>query len=84
MCIRDSAERMSQNPVYESLLPKNKTARNTRNTEVYQERFARSDRLYNSPLYAIRRLLNNTPNSDRFNNPDFVDLSHVFNDPDTN
>ena len=53
----------------------------TRHQKKYIEFFARTDRLYRSPLYKMRRILNQTPDSDRFNNPESIDLSHLFNDP---
>ena len=78
---RKFAEKASENPVYQHLFPKNLPSLNTRNPRLFQEKFARTDRLYKSPLYAMRRLLNKTPDSDRFNSPNLIDLSHVFNDP---
>ena len=53
----------------------------TRNRKHFKEKTARTDRLYRGPVYAMRRHLNSTPDSDRFNNPVSVDLSHLFNDP---
>ena len=75
------AERASTNPVYKSWFPLNEGRKGTRNRNVYLEKTARTDRLYKSPLYTMRRLLNGTPDIERFNNPMFVDLSHLFNDP---
>ena len=70
-----------KNPVYEAWFPLNRGRSGTRNRKIYQEKMATTDRLYNSPVYAMRRLLNGTPYHDRFNNPKYQDLSHIFNDP---
>ena len=79
--LRNFADKLAKNDNYSDLLPVNEQERFTRNRKQYKELHARTDRLYNSPLFAIRRLLNQTPASDRFNNPMHVDLSHIFNDP---
>ena len=75
------AEKMSSNPNYSRFFPLNQTAANTRHAKTYKEFFARTDRLYKNPLYAMCRLVNQTPDSDRYNNPLYEDLSHFFNDP---
>ena len=53
----------------------------TKNPKTYKESFAKTDRLYNSPIFTMRRALNNTPYHDRFNNPNYVNLDSLFNDP---
>ena len=75
------AEKASENDNYRHLFPKNISTVRTSNPKVYREEYARSDRLYNSPLFAMRRILNGTPPSDRYNNPNYLDLSHLFNEP---
>ena len=75
------AQKSSTNPQFMSWFPKNTNRSSQRSGKDYVEKFARSDRLYNSPLYAMRRALNNTPKNDRNSNPQFGDLSHIFNAP---
>ena len=75
------AENIVKNENYKDMFPLNEQERTTRNKKPYKEFYARIDRLYNSPLYALRRHLNQTPTIDRFNNPLLIDLSHLFNDP---
>ena len=70
-----------KNPVYAGWFPLNEGRLGTRNRKIYREKTATTDRLYNSPVYSMRRYLNGTPYHDRFNNPKYQDLSHVFNDP---
>ena len=54
------AKSVSKNPRYESWLPRTgNNARNTRNGKVYIVEFVRTTRLYNSPLFSMRRALNN-------------------------
>ena len=79
------AEKCLKSELYSDLFPKivHTSALTTRNRKTFVEKFARSDRLYKSPVYTMRRLLNNTPDIDRFNNPTEIDLSHLFNDPFT-
>ena len=75
------AKKTSENVNYKHLFPKNTSSVRTRHSKLFKEEFARTDRLYNSPVFAMRRALNNTPAHDRFNNPNYLDLSHIFNDP---
>ena len=77
------AQKIVKNPNYADLFPLNNSIQNTRRPKVYREIFAKTDRLYNSPLYAMRRFLNQTPEHSRFNNPNYVDLSDLFNDPNS-
>ena len=53
------------------------TNRAGRHGKRYEEVYAKSDRLYKSTM---RRLLNETPSNDKNCNPNFVDLSFLFND----
>ena len=75
------AKKASENPNYSEYFPKNNCTVNTRRHKLFKEEFARTDRLYYSPVYAMRRALNETPYSDRFNNPNYIDLSFMFNNP---
>ena len=79
--LQSFAVKLSKNKNYDSLLPLNESRLSARNPKVYKELYTKTDRLYSSPLYTIRRILNNTPKSDRFNNPRLIDLSSIFNDP---
>ena len=78
------ASNAAKNENYRHLFPLNVSERFTRKPKKFVEKFAKTDRLHNSPLYAMRRALNNTPYHDRFNSPNYVDLSCLFNDPFTN
>ena len=71
----------AKNPVYAAWFPLNEGRLGTRNRKIYREKIATTDRLYNSPIYSMRRYLNGTPYHDRFNNENYQDLSHMFNDP---
>ena len=51
--------------------------RDTRKPRPYREETATSDRLYKSPLFAMRRILNENPA--KFIDPN--DLSGVYNKP---
>ena len=73
------AQKASSNPQFMDWFPRNNNRSSQRTGKEFEEKFARSDRLYNSPLFAMRRALNNTPTSDRTSNPNFEDLSHLFN-----
>ena len=75
------AKKAAKNPLYKHLFPLNECERVNREQKTYKEELARTDRLYNSPVFAMRRALNNTPTNDRVNDPRLIDLSHLFNDP---
>ena len=67
----------SENARYKSWFPLKESVRDTRNPRPYLEERATSDRLFKSPIYAMRRLLNmNQPIP-----PDLSDLSGAFNAP---
>ena len=71
-----------KNPNYAPLFPFNKSLRpGLRGTKNYLESFARTQRLYNSPLFTMKSLLNNSPSSQQFQET-VVDLSYLFNDPE--
>ena len=72
------ARKAVENPQFSHWFPLNPN-RTGRHGKTYEEKFAKSDRLYRSPLFTMRRLLNDTPDSDRNCNPEFFDLSHFFN-----
>ena len=73
------AQKASANPQFIHWFPRNTNRSSQRISKEFEEKFAKSDRLYNSPLYAMRRALNNTPKTERNNNPNFEDLSYLFN-----
>ena len=58
------AQKTSKNPVYAHWFKENPNPRRNslRFSKPYVEEMARSERLYNSPLFYFRRLLNGTPN----------------------
>ena len=78
--IKKFAEKASRNPQFLHWFPKNVNRLSQRISKSYEEKFAKSDRLYFSPLYTMRRILNESPNT-RTSNPEIVDLSHLFNQP---
>ena len=55
------ARKALQNDRFKHWFPLNSIARPTRHQLNYREEFARTKRLYNSPLYHMRRLLNGKP-----------------------
>ena len=58
-CFNQFAIKLANNEKYSSWLPKTKfTGYNLREELIYDEYFAATDRLRNSPLYAISRRLN--------------------------
>ena len=69
----------SQNPIYSHWFRLNKNQTSDRNPKIYEEKFARTSRLYNSPLFAMSRELNETPNKpDQESN--FLALAYLFDD----
>ena len=54
----DFARKCAASPRFCHWFPLKNAARNTRNQEKYEEKFAKCDRLKNSPLYYMRRRLN--------------------------
>ena len=56
------AQKSSENPVYRHWFRPNPNQTSERRPTRFEERFARTNRLYNSRLFAMRRILNNTPN----------------------
>ena len=73
------AVKTQKNPVYSHWFPPNPNQTSVRKPKQYREDFARTTRLYNSPLYHTRRLLNNSPN-DPQPEPQSYDLAYLFDD----
>ena len=73
------ARKTEGNPVYSHWFPPNPNPTSERNPTKYLEEFARTNRLYNSPLFYMRRLLNRTKH-DPQPEPHYIDLAHLFND----
>ena len=73
------AKKASENPIYSHWFKKNIPQTNTRNPNIFKEKFAKTSRLYNSPLYAMRRVLNNTP-SDQPKESNYLDLGYLFDE----
>ena len=73
------AKKTMENENYKHLFPLKECARTLRKTDTFLEEYARTDKLYRSPLFTMRRLLNGTEteSNDRL----ITDQSHVFNDP---
>ena len=69
------AHKTVTNAKYSHWLPKNPSERLNRNTALYKEETAIGNRLYNSPIFAMRRLLNDSTTRDH------IDLSGLFNSP---
>ena len=78
--IKKFAEKTSKNPQFSHWFPKNCNRTSQRSGKTYEELFAKSDRLYFSPLFTMRRILNESPNT-RTNATEIYDLSHLFNQP---
>ena len=51
----------SENPKYRDWFPKKTSLRETRKVRPYMEEGANTSRLYRSPIYAMRRVLNDQP-----------------------
>ena len=70
------AEKTLKNPRYaDKWFPKRDLVHTNRDSNIYTEEFAAGNRLYNSPLFAMRRLLNgNTAEIPE-------DFTGLFNDP---
>ena len=75
------ARKASNNPQFSHWFPLNKNRTSQRNKKIFEEKRARTDRLYKSPLYTMRRMLNETPENLPNNNPIYSDLSYLFNAP---
>ena len=69
------ATNISKNRKYVHWFPYRLPTRNMRSTATYLEEKSVGNRLYNSPIFAMRRFLNKTES------PEIVDMSGLFNDP---
>ena len=78
--VKKFAEKACKNPQFEHWFPKNTNRSSQRTGKTYEELYAKSDRLYFSPLFTMRRLLNDSPCT-RTNNINAYDLSFMFNVP---
>ena len=67
------------NPVYSYWFKPNSNMTSQRCPKLIQEKFAQTDRLYNSPMFAMRHLLTNSPHEPRHES-NFMDLAHLFDD----
>ena len=79
------AEKTANNPVYRDWFETNDHPRrdSQRNPLKYKERLARTNRLYNSPLYHMTRTLNATTEEEE--EPELPDrIDHNLNDPFAN
>ena len=65
----------SKNQKYHHWFPKNPSERTKRNTALYKEETSVGNRLYNSPIFAMRRLLNH------FSAREEIDIPELFNTP---
>ena len=72
-------EKSLNNPIYSHWFPENANPRQSqRHPKKYEEKFARTNRLYNSPLFTARRNLNES----RFELPEReLTFDHHLNDP---
>ena len=68
-------KKTSENKKYQHWFPKNPSERANRKTTIYKEEIAKGTRLYNSPIFTMRRILNNSQI------PETIDLSGLFNTP---
>ena len=73
------AQKASKNPQFSDWFPLNQNRGSLRNPREFEEKYAKSDRLYNSPLYTMRRYLNGTPERNRNYDLNIQDLSYLFN-----
>ena len=77
--LKKFAAKAVKNPQFSAWSPLNKNRASLRTGKIYEERLAKSDRLYNSPLFKMRRILNDSDHENRQNNPVYLDLSDLFN-----
>ena len=78
--LKKFAEKAVASPQFTHWFPKNQNQTSQRLGKVYEEKHARSDRLYYSPLYTMRRALNNNEEK-RTSDIHYIDLSNLFNEP---
>ena len=75
------SRKAAYNPQFMRWFPRNKNRLSTRVGKEFEEQYERTDRLYFSPLYTMRRRLNASPDEDRLARADYSDLSSMFNSP---
>ena len=73
------ASKASENPIYSRWFKKNPNHTSQRNPKLFLESLARTNRLYNSPLLAMRHALNNSPDDSRPESG-YLDLAYLFDD----
>ena len=78
--IKKFAEKAAASPQFTHWFPKNQNRSSQRLGKLYEEKHAKSDRLYYSPLYTMRRVLNNNEEK-RTSDTKYIDLSNLFNEP---
>ena len=69
-----------KNPVYRHWFKLNPNHTSQRNPTIYNEEFARTHHLYNSPLCYMRRVLNKIDH-EKLPETNYMDLSYLFNEP---
>ena len=74
------AQKTSNNPVYSHWFKQNPNQTSVRKPKIYLEEFARTSRLYNSPLFHMRRVLNNTDHED-WPETNYMNLDYLFDEP---
>ena len=67
------------NPIYAGWFPRNQNPTSERHPKIYKEEFARTDRLYNSPIFHMRRVLNGTEHIEP-TKTNYLDLGYLFDD----
>ena len=75
------AVKAAANKQFTNWFPVNDNRFSQRSSCLYKEYHAKSDRLYRSPLYALRRILNSKEKNTRVTSENFLDLSNLFNEP---
>ena len=79
--LRKFAAKSLTNKQFEHWFPLNQNRASQRQSKMYQEKFAKGDRLYNSPLFEMRRILNESEKEARREATEAIDLSDLFNQP---
>ena len=73
------ANKTKMNPIYAHWFRDNPNQTSQRCPKRIEEKFARTERLYNSPLFYMRRLINNSPHESGHES-NYLDLAHLFDD----
>ena len=79
IALRKFAEKAAKNNQFKYWFPLNPNRASQRSGIVYLEKHAKSDRLYNSPLFEMRRALNNSEKENCGLFPDKIDLADLYN-----